>query len=244
MVNVKEPGKYTRSVRPLVPRSPEEEHLALYARGPDDLDAALAGVSREDLDRARPGHRTIRQIVEHAIVEDARWTMCMQVALARPGYTHGHEWVSRKRTEPWAGSGAGRAHAVAPLVTLVRANRTHERLLQLYLRALHARGWQRRLAPLVQHMAQRHLVRGRGEDGAPLRRLDFEVLREALSRMLHQEWAGASLIVQLVVVGAEPALVAAERGVNRAVLVEQLRDAVDELAMEYENVAYAGVVET
>jgi hypothetical protein len=39
-------------------------------------------------------------------------------------------------------------------------------------------------------------------------------------------------------------LLAAERGVSRPVLVEQLRDATGELAVEYENVAYAGVVET
>ena len=61
MFNVKDPGKYTRSMRPLVPRS-REEQLALYARGPDDLDAALAGPSREDLDQARAGQWTIRQI--------------------------------------------------------------------------------------------------------------------------------------------------------------------------------------
>jgi len=41
MLNEKDPSKYTRSVRPLVPRSPEEQ-LALYARGPDDLEAARA----------------------------------------------------------------------------------------------------------------------------------------------------------------------------------------------------------
>jgi hypothetical protein len=44
--------------------------------------------------------------------------------------------------------------------------------------------------------------------------------------------------------GADRALAAAERGVNRLMLVEQLRDAVDQLAVAYEDVAYAGVVET
>jgi hypothetical protein len=70
------------------------------------------------------------------------------------------------------------------------------------------------------------------------------VLREALSRLLREEWEDASLIVQLVVEGIELAVVAAERGVSRAVLVEQLRNAVDELAMEYEDTANAHLDES
>lgn len=57
--------------------------------------------------------------------------------------------------------------------------------------------------------------------------------------MLCHEWEDGYLIYQLVVEGAEPAQVAAERGVSRATLVEQLREAVDELAMEYEDTANA-----
>jgi hypothetical protein len=45
----------------------------------------------------------------------------------------------------------------------------------------------------------------------------------------------------LVVDGTAPALVATERGVSRAALVEQLRYAVDDLASEYEDVANASV---
>ena len=128
MLNVKDPGTYTRSVRFLGRAWPEEheEQLALYAQGPDDLEAALAGLSREDLDQARPGGLwTIRQIVEHVVADDAHWTMCMQVALARPGYIDGHESFSRTRTRPWVEPGAGRDDAIAPLVSLLHANRTH-----------------------------------------------------------------------------------------------------------------------
>ena len=104
------------------------------------------------------------------------------------------------------------------------------------LRALEACG-RERLAPLAQHMAQRRLVRARGDVGASLRRLDVHTLREALSRMLCHEWEDGYLIYQLVVEGAEPAQVAAERGVSRATLVEQLRDAVGALAIRYERLA-------
>src|SRR2546423_7641201 len=134
MLNVKDPGGCTRSLRPLVQRSPEEQ-LALYALGPDELEAALAGLSPEDFDQARAGQRTIRQIVEHIVDDDARWTMCMQVALIRPGYTYGHEWFSSNRTEMWAGSRDGTEHAIASAVTLLRTNRTHMAALLHHLPA-------------------------------------------------------------------------------------------------------------
>ena len=124
MLNVKDPGGCTRSLRSLVHRSPEEQ-LALYALGPDELEAALAGLSSEEFDQARAGQWTIRQIVEHVVDDDARWTMCMQVALIRPGYTYGHEWFSSTGTGPWTGFWAGTEHALAPVVTLFRTNRTH-----------------------------------------------------------------------------------------------------------------------
>jgi hypothetical protein len=114
----------------------------------------------------------------------------------------------------------------------------HERRLHQCLRALQTCGWEQRLQPLATHMIEKRLVRARGEACAPLRHLDLEVLRAALSRLLSLD-GGGYLIYHLVVEGADPGLVAAERGVSRAVLVEQLRDAVDELAMEYEDTANA-----
>ena len=112
----------------------------------------------------------------------------------------------------------------------------HSRSLDECLRALEACGRQR-LAPLAQHMAEKRLVRARGDSGASLRRLDVHTLREALSRMLRHGWEDGYLIYQLVVEGMEPVQVAAERGVSRATLVEQLRDAVGSLACRYEHLA-------
>jgi hypothetical protein len=60
------------------------------------------------------------------------------------------------------------------------------RRLEACLRALEACGWER-LAPLAQHMAEKRLVRARGDVGAPLRHLDVYTLREALLRMLSQD---------------------------------------------------------
>ena len=86
-------------------------------------------------------------------------------------------------------------------------------------------------------MSNKRLVRARGDVGASLRRLDVHTLREALSRMLCHEWEDGYLIYQLVVEGAEPAQVAAERGVSQPALVEQLRNAVGALAVRYERLA-------
>jgi hypothetical protein len=58
-----------------------------------------------------------------------------------------------------------------------------------------------------------------------------------LSRLLRAECEGASLIIELVVEGTDPAVVAAEHGVSRPGLVEQLRDAVGALACRYERLA-------
>ena len=110
------------------------------------------------------------------------------------------------------------------------------RRLDECLRALEA--WATEcLAPLAQHMANARLVRAGGDVGAPLRHLDVQVLRKALSRLLYHEWEHGYLIYQLVVEGAQPARVAAEWGVSHAVLVEQLRDAVGALATRYERLA-------
>src|SRR4051794_34713856 len=98
------------------------------------------------------------------------------------------------------------------------------RRLEECLRTLEACG-RARLAPLAQHMAQKRLVRARGDVGAALRHLDVGVLREALGRMLCHAWADGYLIYQVVVEGVEPDQVAAERGISRAALVEHLREA-------------------
>jgi hypothetical protein len=117
------------------------------------------------------------------------------------------------------------------------------RSLDECLRALETCG-RERLAPLAQHMADRRLVRARGDVGAPVRRLDVQTLREALSQLLRQRWEDGYLIYQLVVEGADPAQVALERGVSWPVLVEQLREATGHLALAYEQEAYASAGES
>jgi hypothetical protein len=117
------------------------------------------------------------------------------------------------------------------------ADAVEQRRLDECLHALHATGWEQRLAPLAHHMTTQRLVRARGYAGGHLRQLDLTLLREALSRLLRDQWEAGSLIVQLLAESQEPATVAAERGVSRATLVEQLREAVGRLASGYERLA-------
>src|ERR671936_2047690 len=112
-----------------------------------------------------------------------------------------------------------------------------QRRLDECLHALHATGWEQWLARLAHHMTTQRLVRARGYAGGHLRQLDLTLLREALSGLLSDQWEAGSLIVQLLGESQEPATVAAERGVSRAALVEQLRDAVGALACQYEHLA-------
>src|SRR5437764_220634 len=56
-------------------------------------------------------------------------------------------------------------------------------------------------------------------------------------RPLRHEWEDGHLIFQLAVENMDPALVAAERGTSPRMLTELLRDAVDALAVEYEDIA-------
>ena len=60
-------------------------------------------------------------------------------------------------------------------------------------------------------MAEKGLVRGRGEHGAPLRRLDVALLREALSR-LRNDWASGYVVYLLALIGADVHIVAPSGG--------------------------------
>jgi hypothetical protein len=80
------------------------------------------------------------------------------------------------------------------------------------------------------------------EHGAPARRLDGEVLRATMCRLLRASDDGAYLVYQLLIEAMDAARVAADRGVSQAVLTEQLRHAVQWIASVYEARAYAGEV--
>lgn len=85
------------------------------------------------------------------------------------------------------------------------------------LARLSAHGWQQRLAPLAQALVDLRLVRACNAHGAPARRLDGEVLRQTMCRLLREGDESAHLVYELIVEAMDPQWVAAERGVTEAV---------------------------
>ena len=118
----------------------------------------------------------------------------------------------------------------------------HQRHLDACARALEAPRWRQRLSPLAEALVHLRLVRGRNERGAPVRRLDAEMLRETMWRLLRAGDENAYLTYELVVESMDPQWLAAERGTSVHVLTEQLREAVQWIASAYEARAYSGAV--
>lgn len=122
-LRVHAPDKYTISFITPAHLSPDEA-LELYAQAPDDLDAALAGLSPQELDRGREsGGWTIRQIVHHIADGDDLWAMMIKAALAAPGCSYQHDWYNTDNTSAVALDYAGRA--IEPAHALFRAHRVH-----------------------------------------------------------------------------------------------------------------------
>lgn len=84
-LRLKDPNGYTLEYISLVQRSSEEE-LALYERMPDELDAALAGLSESDFELSKEaGSWSIHYIVHHMADGDLLFLNGMLAALAAPG---------------------------------------------------------------------------------------------------------------------------------------------------------------
>ncbi len=103
-----------------------DEILAFYASGPDQLDAAIAGLSPIGLDAALSSDSwSIRQIVHHVVDGDDLWKMFIKQALGNPGseFTLGWYWDMEQIT--WGLRWAYAERAVEPSLALLRANRRH-----------------------------------------------------------------------------------------------------------------------
>ena len=119
---IKDPSNYTISYIQRVQRSPEETR-ALYSRGGDDVEAALAGLSEVDFDLTRaPEEWSIRQIVHHVAETDAMFLMIFESALAQSGRTFIRNSYDQAH---WAETLAYKERAIEPSLSLIKATRRH-----------------------------------------------------------------------------------------------------------------------
>lgn len=121
-LTIKDPSNYSITYIQRAQRSPEETR-ALYARGGDDLEALLAGLTEADLDLARaPEEWSIRQIVHHLAEVDTMFLMLFESALAQPGITFIRSAYDQAH---WAEALAYHKRAIEPSLALIKATRGH-----------------------------------------------------------------------------------------------------------------------
>ncbi len=121
-LTIKDPSNYTISYIQRVQRSPEET-IALYSRGGDDVEAALAGLTEADLDLTRaPEEWSIRQIVHHLAESESMFLMTFKSALAQSGSTFIRNLYDQAH---WVETLAYKERAIEPSLALIKATRRH-----------------------------------------------------------------------------------------------------------------------
>lgn len=125
-IELPDPNGYTISYWTENDLTPEEM-LALFRSAPDRLDAALAGLTEEQLDLVRaPGKWSIRQIVHH-ITDSAIGSIArLRFGVAEPGRLYHPNTYS---PDVWDQALASDRRPVRPSVALFRA--VHEHMMQL-----------------------------------------------------------------------------------------------------------------
>jgi hypothetical protein len=103
-----------------------QELLTRYAEGPEQLEAALAGLEEADLDVAQtPDGWTIRQIVHHIVDGDDLWSMCIKASLGDSRGLFSYGWYWEKPQDEWADNWGYAGREIEPSLALFRANRRH-----------------------------------------------------------------------------------------------------------------------
>lgn len=121
-LSIKDANNYTISYIQRLQHSPEEI-IALYARGGDDMEAALAGLAEADLDLTRaPDEWSIRQIVHHLAETDAMFLMVFESALAQSGSTFIRNSYDQ---DDWANVLLYKERPIEPSLALIKATRRH-----------------------------------------------------------------------------------------------------------------------
>jgi len=126
----------------------QNEILAEYADGPNQLEAAIAGLPKTGLDTALSSDSwTIREIIHHVADGDDIWKMFIKRAIGNSWGEFTLDWYWQIPQDEWAGYWTYEKRAIEPSLTLFRANRNHivQLLMQIpesWEKCLHVR-WPR-----------------------------------------------------------------------------------------------------
>ncbi|MHB8644522.1 MAG: DinB family protein [Thermomicrobiales bacterium] len=105
------------------------EWRAQYARGPDELEAVLAGLTDADLDLSiADGEWTIREIVNHVAEVEVRATFMMTVAIGNSGTSFTFDWFPGTNKE-WGRALGFEKRPIAPALAIIRQTRAYVRTL-------------------------------------------------------------------------------------------------------------------
>jgi hypothetical protein len=119
-LSLKDPSNYT--ILFVQRRSPEKTR-AVYARGGEDVEAAVAGLADADLDLPRgPNAWSIRQSVHHLAETESMVWMALKAALAQSGRTFIRNPYDQDR---WVEALAYNERAIEPSLALLKATRQH-----------------------------------------------------------------------------------------------------------------------
>jgi hypothetical protein len=100
--------------------------ISSYGEGPRGLEAAVAGLSQADLDRAQsPDSWTIRMIVHHVADGDAIWKSFIFQALGNAGCEFRLQWYWEIPQDEWAKRWNYAQREIGTSLAVFRANRSH-----------------------------------------------------------------------------------------------------------------------
>ncbi len=104
----------------------EEEIVASYVECAGRLEAALGGLSENELDQAgAEGGWTIRQYTHHVADGDDLWKIFIKRALGSASGAFQLEWYWQMPQEAWGEAWGYAGRAIEPSLALLRASRAH-----------------------------------------------------------------------------------------------------------------------
>jgi hypothetical protein len=104
----------------------QDETIADYGNCPDQLEAAIIGLSETNLDIGQSADSwTIRKIIHHIVDGDDIWKAFIKQAIGNQGGEFLLDWYWQIPQDEWAKRWDYQARSIEPSLLMFRANRGH-----------------------------------------------------------------------------------------------------------------------